>query len=619
LVESKGEKFSVSLIKDPDELFSPSQHLVPKYKPLPDDIPFAQARELFVNIPVNDKGRSDGYIDDLIGITADLLKAGAGDCESENVKRLRAILLSIHIMARPGDPNEPIPREVMEALNKLAAEAGPEELKIILGWLFDTRRLLISLPDTDNKAIAWIREIDDMLLLGVASAKRIEKNIGRYVNVAQILPMVHHFLNRLRCLQRRATKRRSAIKINDECIEVLKFLKHVIELANKGISMNSLAYCLPERVYRSDSCPHGLGGMSDEGFAWRWMIPEHLRFRAPNNVLEHIATVITVWLDTLAGRLKKGMCKLSMSDSTTSVGWLKKSNFDTDPGENEDGTPIDPVEAQIRMELCRKHALLCLDNEIQDFSQWFRGKDNNVTDSLSRDHHLTDEQLTYLLRLKFPEQVPEHFEIVPLPSEIVSWLTSLLLRLPVKKQLQERHTTTRIELSEDGTSILNQLGSKKILTSIPSPDTNETSLLVRSPWLYVRGDLWDQLMVPWLQEQSQIPFHIWHRPSGRQDDPTHPSTMIDDLASFYRGNTAPSGTRTPRQAPKSPPMHHPKRDGKTSSNTKTNSISTTRRHGILLRNEIMRIFKSPSTRTTQNRHPQTWGYSILQRWGRDWT
>jgi hypothetical protein len=90
---------------DPDELFSPSQHLVPKYKPLPDDIPFAQAKELFVNISVNDKGRNDGYIDDSIGIAADLLADSAGEGESENVKRLRAILLSIHILARPGDPN----------------------------------------------------------------------------------------------------------------------------------------------------------------------------------------------------------------------------------------------------------------------------------------------------------------------------------------------------------------------------------------------------------------------------------------------------------------------------------------------------------------------------------
>jgi hypothetical protein len=91
--------------------------------------------------------------------------------------------------------------------------------------------------------------------------------------------------------------------------------------------------------------------------------------------------------------------------------------------------------------------LLCLENEIRDYSQWIKGTDNPVTDSLSWDHHLTDKELTYLLRLKYPQQVPQHFEIVPLPTEITSWLTSLLLRLPVKQQLQERHTPTRIELS----------------------------------------------------------------------------------------------------------------------------------------------------------------------------
>jgi hypothetical protein len=135
---------------NPDEFFSPSQHLVPEYKPLPAHIPFTPAKkELFVDINVSDKGKNDGYIDDLIGL-ADPKEQGGQ--ESENVKRLRALLLSIYIMARPGDPNEPIPREVMEALNKLAAEAAPEELKVILGWLFNSRRLRISLPD--NKAIA---------------------------------------------------------------------------------------------------------------------------------------------------------------------------------------------------------------------------------------------------------------------------------------------------------------------------------------------------------------------------------------------------------------------------------------------------------------------------------
>jgi hypothetical protein len=39
--------------------------------------------------------------------------------------------------------------------------------------------------------------------------------------------------------------------------------------------------------------------------------------------------------------------------------------------------------------------------------------------------------------------MPEHFEIVQLPQEIVSWLTALLLRLPVKEQLRKRRSRTK--------------------------------------------------------------------------------------------------------------------------------------------------------------------------------
>jgi hypothetical protein len=151
--------------------------------------------------------------------------------------------------------------------------------------------------------------------------------------------------------------------------------------------------------------------------------------------------VRTPWIDLLAGRLTKEMCKLLFSDSTTSTGWMKKSNFNTDPEPNEDGNfSIHPIEDQVGMDVCRHHALLCLENKIRDFSQWIRGTDNPVTDSLSQDHHLTNQELTYLLhlKLKYPNQVPKHFEIVLPPKEIISWLTSLLLKLPVKQQLQEK-------------------------------------------------------------------------------------------------------------------------------------------------------------------------------------
>jgi hypothetical protein len=55
---------------------------------------------------------------------------------------------------------------------------------------------------------------------------------------------------------------------------MLRFL----DIAKKGIDMNLIAFRKPTHIYRSDSCPFGLGGHSDEGFAWRFEIPEDLRF-----------------------------------------------------------------------------------------------------------------------------------------------------------------------------------------------------------------------------------------------------------------------------------------------------------------------------------------------------
>jgi hypothetical protein len=104
---------------------------------------------------------------------------------------------------------------------------------------------------------------------------------------------------------------------------MLRFL----DIAKKGIDMNLIAFRKPTHIYRSDSCPFGLGGYSDKGFAWCFEIPEDLRFRASNNLLEYIASIITPWVDMLTGQLNQGDCALSMTDSSTSTGWLRKTNF----------------------------------------------------------------------------------------------------------------------------------------------------------------------------------------------------------------------------------------------------------------------------------------------------
>ena len=67
--------------------------------------------------------------------------------------------------------------------------------------------------------------------------------------------------------------------------------------------MNNLVLRKPNKVLcsDSDSCPHGLGGYSNSGFAWRYYIPGELLYRASNNLLEHIAMIITVWVEVFAG------------------------------------------------------------------------------------------------------------------------------------------------------------------------------------------------------------------------------------------------------------------------------------------------------------------------------
>jgi hypothetical protein len=71
-----------------------------------------------------------------------------------NANRIEAaIALAIEVVAQPFNPNEPIPQELMVVLEKLIAEGGLTEKKMILGWLFNFRTLTVTLPE--HKQIAW--------------------------------------------------------------------------------------------------------------------------------------------------------------------------------------------------------------------------------------------------------------------------------------------------------------------------------------------------------------------------------------------------------------------------------------------------------------------------------
>ncbi len=112
---------------DPGKLSAQNQHLVPEHEPLEPDVPFAAGADLIVVIPVDPRGTHHVYIDDIIGLTLDIPG-------SNNVARGQAAaLLAIDATARPNHPDEPTPRESMYAIDKLKAEAGLSEKKMILG------------------------------------------------------------------------------------------------------------------------------------------------------------------------------------------------------------------------------------------------------------------------------------------------------------------------------------------------------------------------------------------------------------------------------------------------------------------------------------------------------
>jgi hypothetical protein len=288
--------------------------------------------------------------------------------------------------------------------------------------------------------------------------------------------------------------------------------------AHKGVNMNQIAFRQPTHVYRSDSCPAGLGGYSHAGFAWRFYLPEDLLFRASNNLLEHIAAIITPWVDIIAGRLEKGDCALSMTDSTTSEGWLRKTNFLED---------VDLVQASVRIQVAREHAMRYMNQEIRDYSQWFPGIENNVADALSCEMDFSDDDLTKLLRLSFPEQVPENFVIVPLPNVIVSWLTSLLQQMPVNERFREEHTRTTLGHGSGGTSTASPLDSSTTPISQPSPANRESNSSEPSQSPSETRDLRETLQLPWLSHQSKVPSVTWSRPFGARDIQTQHETAMD--------------------------------------------------------------------------------------------
>merc|ERR1719223_316075 len=133
--------------------------------------------------------------------------------------------------------------------------------------------LTIALPQA--KYLAWCHEIDAVLAKHRIAHKHLASLVGKLNHAGSIVPFAQFFLNRLHHLKK-VTEQFGAGILSPLAKMDLEFWKVLLNHASQGMSLNLLSLREPDRCYKADACPFGLGGLSLLGRAWRWQIPKHL-------------------------------------------------------------------------------------------------------------------------------------------------------------------------------------------------------------------------------------------------------------------------------------------------------------------------------------------------------
>jgi hypothetical protein len=427
----------VPLSPDWDPPLDPDQ----PFDEVPDDVPFGSACDMAFGVPVTVTFRCDCFVDDVIQAFLD-------------TPRNRRLLPSIvpfvaRVFFRPhAGEAEPVPRRPIFSPEKQAAEGTPAEIQIVLGWLLDTRRLLLALPT--DKFRAWSDDIQIVIDSGVVTTHDLETIVGRLNHASHVLPLARHFLPRLRRRSQKSAPARQQATLSIEEIRDLRLWLRILAQAHAGISLNLLVRRRPQFIGWCDSCPYGLGGLLTNGRAWRIRVPAACVFygdSTANNALEFLALGVTVMLLVIDAPHPMA-CLLAMGDSTSAIGWLFRASF----------TANDSPYAETCHFIARSIASSIIGAGHCLSSQHVPGAHNIVPDTLSFTHQQRDgkrnplafddppdDVLTRRFHLVMSQSIPATFAISPLPADVSSFAMQALRMLEsswIRKQSPLTRTRT---------------------------------------------------------------------------------------------------------------------------------------------------------------------------------
>ena len=353
-----------------DNLHSPNRSELPAPIPMDPAIEYGQAKPLLPPV-VYKAAFVEGYIDDGVAATID---------GPNHIERLQnAVPLAVHTFFRPLQ-KERLPRKDPLSKKKLQGEGAPSEEKIVLGWTINTRRFSVNLPL--HKHIAWTKDINRVIENKSTDYKEISKLVGRLTHTAYIFHLGRYFLNRIRKLERRCEKYGPQKLAIEECNDLVLWKDFLTILTTTGVSINNITSTKSDGGCWSDACEHGLGGFCTSGAAFSYHIPPEYQGLFHINLLEFIAARFTL---TLAIRTCTASSPhiIHQGDNTSAKAWLRSASFDTSTHPEHNAA-------------ARSFARAIATSEARISSNHIPGRLNAVADSLSRDTHLSNEQLTFI-------------------------------------------------------------------------------------------------------------------------------------------------------------------------------------------------------------------------------
>ena len=490
---------------DTESLKPPLHDLLPEPERLDESIPFGEALETDVIFPSIKTGGSEGYIDDGANAVLDT------EANANQVKRTKlANLMSLFLTFRPhmGD-KEPVPRSHVASVRKLLAEGTLREIIIYLGWLINTREFKICLPN--EKASGWIHTIAALLNKGTARFDELNTLVGRLDHVCFVIPSARHFMNRLRRAKTKADKQKQ-VKISKEVDKDLRLWIEFLTKAKRGISINEVVYRKPTCTALTDSSEIGIGGYSsNSNILWRYQFKINEQRAFTLNMKEYIAATIGALL-ALQNDDSPYPCVLSLSDSSSTVGWLHKSNHD-------------PNSSPCHNEVARWHARNLMQNKAIDYSQHIPGSENHIADSLSRDFHLTEDKLLSLFQTVCPNLLPPNAQVVEIPSPLISKIASLALLQPNLRELNWRQKPSTIAHGVIGWHSYEKPKLPTPIWTTSPPSIGPVSYA--ASWMNVETEH-SQNKIPLKAKPPERPLTTWLRPSSRVVGQTPETTNLEN-------------------------------------------------------------------------------------------